>query len=281
MADRAADFAELHQPGNPLRLLNAWDAGSAKVFEAAGAPAIGTTSAGVAFALGQPDGERITREDVAASTRAIAEAVDIPVSADIETGFGMSPGDVAETVRMVIAAGGVGVNIEDASGHRHDPLREISDNVARLEAARGAADAEGVALFINARTDVYLLAVGEPETRLEEASTRLRAYVEAGASGVFAPRAVEPDDIRGLVEATSAPLNVLATGAPPVDELAALGVARISVGSGPILAALGLIQRAADEYLRDGTYTAMTQGAMSYPDANRLFAQARRAPIRD
>jgi 2-methylisocitrate lyase-like PEP mutase family enzyme len=281
MADRAALFAELHQPGKPLRLLNAWDAGSAKVFEAAGAEAIGTTSAGVAFVLGHPDGERITRDDVAASAKAIAEAVDIPVSADIETGFGNSPSEVAETVRMVIAAGAVGVNIEDASGHRHDPLREIGDAAGRLAAARAAADAEGVALFINARTDVYLLAVGEPETRLAEASARFQAYVEAGASGVFAPRAIDPEEIRALVAATSAPLNVLASGAPPVDELAALGVARISVGSGPILAALGLIQRCAEEYLNEGTYTAMTEGALSYPDANRLFAAARRAPIRD
>jgi len=280
MTDGATAFAELHQRGNPLRLLNAWDAGSAKVFEAAGAFAIGTTSAGVAFALGHPDGERIGRDDVAATTARIAEAVAIPVTADIESGFGDSPAEVAETVRAVIAAGAVGVNIEDATGHRHEPLREISDAVARLEAARQAAEREGVALFINARTDVYLLSVGEPETRLGEATTRLRAYVDAGASGVFAPRVVEPEVIAALVEATPAPLNVLATGAPPVEELAALGVARVSVGSGPCLAALGVISRAAEEFLRAGTYGAMTDGAMSYSDADRLFANTRDVPVR-
>ncbi len=280
MADRATVFAELHQRGNPLRLLNAWDAGSAKIFEAAGAFALATTSAGVAFALGRPDGERLTREEIAATTAAIAGAVDVPVSADIETGFGQSPAEVAETVRAVIAAGAVGVNIEDATGQRHDPLREIGDAASRIGAARAAADQEGVALFINARTDVYLLSVGEPETRLDEASARLRAYVEAGASGVFAPRAVDPEDIAALVEATAAPLNVLAAGAPPLAELAALGVARVSVGSGPILAALGLLTRAAEEFLGPGTYETMTSGAMSYADANRLFASTRDVPVR-
>ena len=117
----------------------------------------------------------------------------MPVSADIETGFGESPAEVAETVRAVIAAGAVGVNIEDASGHRHDPLRDISDAVARLEAARAAADDEGVALFINARTDVYLLSVGRARDAPGRGERALRAYVEAGASGVFAPRAVEPE----------------------------------------------------------------------------------------
>lgn len=280
MADGATAFADLHQRGNPLRLLNAWDAGSAKVFEAAGAYALGTTSAGVAFALGHPDGERIGRDEIAATTARIAEAVEIPVTADIESGFGDSPPEVAETVRAVIAAGAVGVNIEDATGHRHEPLREISGAVARLEAARQAAEREGVALFINARTDVFLLQVGEPETRLDEARARLRAFVEAGASGVFVPRAIEPDDIAALVEATPAPLNVLAAGAPPVDDLARLGVARVSVGSGPCLAALGLISRAADEFLKAGTYGAMTDGALSYADANRLFADSRDAPVR-
>lgn len=281
MADGATTFSELHQRGNPLRLLNAWDAGSAKVFEAAGALALGTTSAGVAFALGHPDGERITRAELAGVVASITGAVDIPISADIESGFGSTPAEVAETVRAVIAAGAVGVNIEDASGQRHDPLREVTDAAGRLAAARQAADQEGVALFINARTDVYLLAVGEPETRLGEATARLRAYGDAGASGVFAPRAIEPDAIAALVEATPLPLNVLANGAPSVDELAALGVARISVGSGPCLAALGVISRAAEEFLGPGTYATMTDGAMSYPDANRLFAQARAAPIRD
>ena len=267
-------FAELHVPGDPLRLLNAWDAGSAKLFADAGAKAIATTSAAVAFALGRPDGEAIGRDDVVEATRRIADAVDLPVTADIEAGFGETPQEVGETVRAIIGAGAVGVNIEDGTGDWDAPLRDVAGNVARLEAARAAADAEGVPLFINARTDVYLAGVGEPETRLDAATLRMQAYARAGASGVFVPLAIDPDTIAALVAATPLPLNVLGTGAPPVDELAALGVARVSVGSGPSLAALGLLQRIAHEFLEQGTYDLMDEGAMSYPDANRLFGGA-------
>jgi 2-methylisocitrate lyase-like PEP mutase family enzyme len=269
--EQAVAFGELHVSGEPLRLLNAWDAGSARLFQRAGARALGTTSAGVAFALGRPDGQRITRDELVDAVERIAAAVDVPVSADIEAGFGASPNEVGETVRRVIATGAVGVNIEDV-GDGGEPLRSLPDQVACLEAARAAAEREGVPLFVNGRTDVYLLGVGAEQDRLAHASERLRAYVEAGADGVFVPGVADPKTIAALVAATPAPLNVLAgPQSPSVGELAALGVARVSVGSGPSRATLALLQQIAREYLEDGTLDTLDEWSLPYDDANRLF----------
>lgn len=269
---KAETFRALHRPGVPLRLLNAWDAGTARLFEAAGSAAIGTTSAGIAFALGRPDGQYMDRSEMISSIGRIATAVEIPVTADIESGFGEEPSAVAETVRLTIDAGAVGVNLEDADKHEDNKLVRLEQQVDLVRAARRMADAAGVPLFINARTDVYLLGIGKESDRLAATLERLNAYIEAGADGVFVPGLRDSDTIAELAAKVEAPLNVLIwPGAPKVDELAELGVARVSVGSGPSRAALGSLKLMADQLIHEGTYTQLSTNALSYDDTNALY----------
>jgi 2-methylisocitrate lyase-like PEP mutase family enzyme len=264
--DRARAFRALHdRDAPPLRLLNAWDAGSAKVLVAAGAPALGTTSAGVAFALGLPDGERLTRDAMLAAVRPIAAAVTVPVSADLEAGYADKPAGVAETVRLALDAGAVGFNLED--GRVDGSLAPVEEQVARVRAAADAVRAAGIPAFINARTDTVLVgAHSEAET-----IARLRAYADAGADGLFVPGATDPGLLSRLVAATPLPLNVLANPAlPPVDELARLGVARVSSGSGPARIALSAAYAAAQELLGSpGTYGDGSE--LSYVEVNRIM----------
>lgn len=271
--ERARRFHALHAPGELLLLPNAWDAVSAAVFAAAGYPAVATTSSGVANALGYPDGERAPRDEVVAAVRRIAAAVGVPVSADIEAGFGASADEVGETVRRIVAAGAVGINLEDVT--YPDPrLYDLPAAVERVRAARRAAEAEGVALFVNARTDVYLLEVGAPETRLGEALRRARAFVEAGADGIFVPGTVDPETIGQLAAGTGAPLNVLSNaGLPPRAELRALGVRRVSLGSRAMSATLGYLRTMARELRDADVFLPDMRAAMSYGELNALFAK--------
>ena len=270
-AEKAARFRRLHE-GPILILPNAWDVASARIFETAGFQAIGTTSAGIAAAHGYPDGERISREEMLDAVRRIASGVDLPVSADIEAGYGATPEEVAETVRGVIAAGAVGINLEDATYQPASPLREIPRQVERIRAAREAAERSDFPLFINARTDVYWLGVGEPSSRLDHALRRLQAYRAAGADCLFVPGVRNPEEIAALAREIDGPLNVIAgAGVPAIPELARLGVARLSVGSGPIRATLTYLQQIADELLGPGTYSALTEGRITYDELNKLF----------
>lgn len=239
------------------------------MFEAAGAPALGTTSAGISFSLGLPDGEALSRDQAVAAVRLIASRVAVPVSADIESGYGENAADVAETVRMVIAAGAVGINIEDSGGGAS--LRPVAESAERVAAAREAADREGVPLFINARTDVFLVG-GEPnQTLVDRALERFSAFAFAGADGVFAPGATGDDTIETLVEGTDLPLNLLGSpGGPSIAHLAQLGVARVSSGSVPSRATLGLARALAEEYLESGTISAAS-GALEYDHVNELL----------
>jgi 2-methylisocitrate lyase-like PEP mutase family enzyme len=274
--DRAAAFRRLHQreAGAILVLPNAWDVMSARLVEEAGARAIATTSAGISWSLGRPDGQGLSRTEMLDAVRRIASAVRLPVTADVEGGYGKgTPDEVAETVRGVLAAGAVGVNLEDALGQSGQPLRTADDQAMRISAARAAAKAEGVDLFINARVDVYLMEVGAPETRFDEAIRRARAYVAAGADGVFVPGVIDAPTIRRLAGAVGAPLNILAKpGAPSAGELHELGVARVSAGSGITSAAMALIRRAAVELLGPGTYETL-RGGVSHADANALMSR--------
>jgi 2-methylisocitrate lyase-like PEP mutase family enzyme len=265
--DRARAFRALHaRSAAPLRLLNAWDAGSAKVLVAAGAPALGTTSAGVAFALGLPDGERLSRDAMLGAVRAIAGAVTVPVSADLEAGYADEPGGVTETVRLALGAGAVGFNLED--GRTDGSLTPVDEHAARIRVAAEAVRASGIPAFLNARTDTVWLRTdgGEAET-----IARLRAYAGAGADGLFVPGATDPALLRRLVAATPLPLNVLASPAlPPVDELARLGVARVSSGSGPARLALSAAYAAAQELLgSEGTYGDGV--GLSYAEVNAIM----------
>lgn len=268
-AERARRFRELHVPGTPLVLANAWDVASARVVEEADAAAVATTSAGVAWALGFPDGDRLPRERAVDLVARVAAAVAVPVTADIENGFADKPEGVAETVRQIVAAGAAGVNIEDMaypdSGATPLPIAEQAE---RLAAARAAADAMGVPLFINARIDTYLRGLGDPDDRFAATVQRATAYLDSGASGVFVPGIADPETISALVEAVDAPVNIMAgPGSPAIGELARLGVARVSLGSSLAQAAYAVVRRAAREAFTQGTYTAL-EGALEYGELN-------------
>ncbi|MGW3290303.1 isocitrate lyase/PEP mutase family protein [Streptomyces sp. NPDC001002] len=272
LRDRALAFRSLHVPGDPLVLPNAWDTASARIVEDAGAAAVATTSAGLAWALGAADGDRLDRDGALAAVARIVAAVDVPVSADIESGYAQDAAGVADTIRAVIAAGAVGVNIEDALYEAGAGLlRPVAEQAERIAAAREAADSAGVPLFVNARIDTFLRGGGEVDVTLERAA----AFLAAGADGIFVPGAVEPGTVKLLADGIEGPLNVMVhPGAAPVAELAALGVARVSAGSGLAQAAHALVRRAARELLDTGTYETLADG-LDYGELNRLLGAVR------
>jgi len=273
--DLATRFHELHvASGDDILVLpNAWDAMSARLVEAAGARAIATTSAGISWALGYPDGQGLTRDAMVAAVRVIVDAVLVPVTADVESGYGTgSPEDVAETARAVIAVGAVGINLEDSPGRDGAVILDADDQAARIAAAREAATKAGVDLFINARVDTYVRKVGNDDERFDETIRRAKLYAAAGANGIFVPLVADADTIRRLAAAVGAPLNVIGgPGVPTVPELRALGVARVSAGPGLARSVMFHIRRAAIEMLGPGTYDSLRE-QLSSPDANALFA---------
>lgn len=269
--DKAKLFHELHRPGQPLVLANVWDAASARLVAAAGAPAIATASASVSWTLGAQDGGGLDRDRALTQTALVAGTLDLPVTADLEDGFADTPAGVAETITGLLATGAVGVNLEDGAPEGGPALRPLEDAAARIAAARTAAYATGVDLYINARTDVFLRGVGRPEDRLDEAVARARVLVDAGASGVFVPGVADPEVIAALAKAITVPLNVLAgPGSPNIAELAALGVARVSLGPGLAEVAYAGVKRAAEEVYASGTYGALADG-LGYGEINGLF----------
>lgn len=271
--DRARAFRGMHDRSRVLLLPNAWDAGSARLFAQRGFAAIATTSGGVAWSLGHADGEHAPLAEVLAAIARIARAVDLPVTADIECGYGATPDEVGATVREVIAAGAVGVNLEDGTPG-HGPLRERDEAAARIRAARAAADASGVPIVINARVDLWLRSPGDPARHLPEATERARAYLAAGADVVFPLGLADGPTLAALVRAVDAPVNVAALpGVPPLDELARLGVARVSTATRFATLALGAVDRAAREVLASGRFDALAAD-FSYLDAQRLFEPA-------
>jgi 2-methylisocitrate lyase-like PEP mutase family enzyme len=268
---KALQFRQLHRGPGVLILPTAWDVASARIFEDAGFPAIATTSAGIAFSLGYPDGQRIPREEMMARIGRIARAVHVPVTADIEAAYGPSPEDAARTTRELVQAGVVGMNLEDGSGNPDRPLIDLQLAVEKIRAARQAAVKLPAQIVINARTDVYLLPGGNPDADYSEAVRRLVAFRDAGADCVFAPGLKDADRIGRLVKAVECPLNILAVpGTPSIPDLEKLGVIRVSLGSGPMRATLGLLRRMAAELKALGTYGAM-EGAVPYAEVNKLL----------
>ena len=268
-SERAAHFRRLHEQ-RPLVLPNAWDAVSARVIEQAGALAIATTSAAVSWTYGRGDGQKIQREEMIRTIRSIAQAVEVPVSADVEGGYD----DLAETVRAVVAAGACGVNLEDSPGPNGETLMAPEAHAERIRAAREAARAAGGDLVINARTDVFLFQVGAPETRFDEAVRRSNLYRAAGADCLFVPGVIDAETIAALVRAIDGPVNVMAKpGAPSIPELGKLGVARVSVGPAVALAALATTQRAARELLEHGTYSTLEK-SLTFADVEGLFSRS-------
>lgn len=251
----AADlFRSLHRPGNPVLLPNVWDAASARIVESSGFPALATTSAGVAYAAGYRDGERIPRDLMVDAVARICAAVRIPVTADMEAGHGASPEDVRRTALAVLDAGAIGLNIED-SAQDEAVLIDPSLQAEKIRAVREAGVERGIPIVINARTDAFFSPAAERLDRMEEAVRRASAYRAAGADCVFVPGIREPDVIRALVERLACPVNILAgPGSPRVEELARLGVARISLGSGPMRAAMTFLRRLVRTVLEHGTY---------------------------
>ncbi|MEV4343463.1 isocitrate lyase/phosphoenolpyruvate mutase family protein [Actinoplanes sp. NPDC049596] len=255
MTDKAALFRSLHIPGTPLVLVNVWDAATARIAAASGAPAVATTSAGVAWSLGAPDGDALDRAEAIAAIRRVAAAVEVPVTADIESGFGATPAEVAETVRLVAEAGAVGVNLEDGD-------RTVEEQAERITAARTAG------VFVNARLDAYLRGRGD----LDETVARAQAFIEAGADGIFVPGVVDPSTVAALAERIPAPLNILTgPGAPTVGELAKLGVARVSLGSGAAQAAYGMFRRVTRQALEEGTYAEELAESYDFGELNDLM----------
>ncbi len=270
-AELARQFLELHRGPKILVLPNAWDVSSARIFEDAGFPAIGTSSAGVAFSLGYPDGQKIPRDEMLAAVRRIAEAVDVPVTADMEAGYGSTPEEVSDTARAAIAAGAVGMNLEDGVDGKPDFLADVNRQTEIIQAVSEVAEGAALPFALNARTDIFLYGIGPAETRLARAIERLNAYRAAGAPSLFAPGVKDAEIIAQLARGVAGPLNILATvGTPPVAELQQLGVARVSVGSGPMRATLGFLGRMARQLRGEGVFTLMTDGALPYADANRL-----------
>jgi 2-methylisocitrate lyase-like PEP mutase family enzyme len=269
--EKAMQFRQRHRGPGALVLANAWDVASARIFEEAGFPAIATTSAGIAYSLGYPDGQHIPREEMIARIARIARAVKVPVTADVESGYGSTPEDAARTTRELVQAGAVGMNLEDASGDPNQPLLELQLAVEKIKAARLAAAQLRVPMVVNARTDVYLLPGGDPQAQYSEALRRLIAYRDAGADCVFAPGLKDVETIGRLVGDLQCPLNILAVpGTPPIPELEKLGVARVSLGSGPMRATLGLLRRLAEELKTAGTYNALDE-AVPYAEVNKML----------
>ena len=267
----AEDFRKLHRAPPILLLPNCWDPMSARIFEAAGFPAGATTSGGLAWALGYQDGEKAPWPEVVAATRRIAEAVRVPVSADIEEGYGDTPDVVGRKVAEIIRAGAVGINLEDGTPRPAMPVRPIEDAVARIRAAREAAANAGIPAVINARIDLYLKNVGDPAGRFDETVERASAYLAAGADCIYPFGFIDMDTVGRLAKAIPAPINIVArAGTPPVAELQKLGVARITIASGATLAVMSLIKTIGEDLRATGTFDGIGH-SMNRPEAQKLF----------
>ncbi|MBA1158388.1 isocitrate lyase/PEP mutase family protein [Microvirga mediterraneensis] len=242
---KAEAFKALHVPGRPIVLFNVWDAGTAKAVAASGAKALATGSWSVAAAHGFEDGEYMPFDLALANLERIVAASDLPVTIDLESGYGATPEEVGATIARTVRAGAIGFNIED--GVRETALRDAPEQAARLRSAREAADRLGIPAFLNARTDVFLIAASDQhESLVETALERGRAYADAGADGFFVPGLADERLIAQVVEASPLPVNIMAGAkTPKAARLAELGVARISHGPGPYRMAMKALEDAA------------------------------------
>jgi 2-methylisocitrate lyase-like PEP mutase family enzyme len=255
-AEKAAAFQALHQRAEAFVIANPWDAGTARILTGLGFSALSTTSAGLAFTLGRRDGTAaVSREEALANAKSIVEATHLPVAADLENGYGHAPEAAAETIRLAAAAGLVGGSIEDATGDEAHPIYDFNQAVERIAAAVAAARALPFPFMLVARAENYLH--GRPD--LDDTIRRLQAFEAAGAEVLYAPGLIRAEDIRKVCASVRKPVNVLMgiKGAPPLSvvQLGALGVRRVSLGSGFSRAALTAFVHAAREVRDDGTFT--------------------------
>jgi len=314
-AQKASRLLELHHGSQPLILINAWDAASAAMIEHCGLPAIATSSAAMANALGFPDGQYLPWPQMLEAVARVCRAVKVPVTADIESGFAANVTALETSITQIVQAGAVGVNLEDvmpanpahqntdaknadaknddaknADPVRHgSPLFPLPVQIARIQAARRAGQTAGIHLVINARTDAYWQAGVDPAEAMRNTLERGKAYLQAGADCIFIPGLRNPDHIKTVIDYLRAnppsvdslpadhgepAINILAgPGVPSIPELAKLGVKRVSYGSGPHRAAMGLLRRMAEEARASGTYTALTEGAVPYEEINGLMGR--------
>ena len=264
-AETAMLFHRLHEGPEPLLLPNAWDAGSARLMESLGAKAVATTSAGVAWTHGYPDGDVLPVRMLVSSIVAIARAIRVPLTVDVEGGYSDDPAAVEETVARVVEAGAVGINIEDGPG-APDLL------CLKIERAKRAGQHFGIDLFVNARTDIYLRGLAPEGKRVAEVLARAKLYRNAGASGIFVPGLRDASEIKAVAADAGLPLNVMAwPGLPAAAELAQLGVRRLSAGSGISQALWGKAAALAEDFLKTGKSEPLGEGAMAYPAINALF----------
>jgi 2-methylisocitrate lyase-like PEP mutase family enzyme len=270
--EKAEILRALHQPGRPLVLVNAWDCATARIVEKAGSAAIATTSAGIAFSYGYPDGQKIPPSLMLEAVARICHSVSVPVTADLEAGYGSTPEELERTVSGMLEAGAVGLNLEDHVGEPKDPLVDSSRQLEKIRAVKEAGKRFGVPIVLNARTDSYLRGLGSKSEMFDETIRRGEAYRDAGADCVFVPGLSDPAVIGEIVRRLACPINILAVaGSPSIEELAHLRVARVSLGSGPIRATLSLMRRLADEVLTRGTFSTL-EGIISHASMNELMS---------
>lgn len=266
MSENAAIFRQLHGGPQPLRLPNAWDAGSARLFESLGAAAIATTSAGLAWALGYADGGKLPVDAAIHAAAGIARVLTVPLSIDMENGYSDDAATVGETIRRLLNVGVAGINIEDGS-------QAPTALAAKIEAIKNAAAKAGSDIFVNARTDVYLANLADASRRVDETLSRGAIYRAAGADGLFVPGLHEPAEIQAVVAEAGLPLNVMAwPGLMPVHEMGRLGVRRFSAGSGISQMLWGHAETLARNFLDSGRSESLVEGAMSYGRIQALFA---------
>lgn len=269
--EQAETFRRCHRTPPLLVLPNAWDAASARIFAACGFDAVATTSGGLAWALGYADGEHAPWPEVVAATARIVRAAGVPVTADIETGYGETQEALAKSIGEIVAAGAVGVNLEDGVLRGGAPILPPAAMVERIRAAREAARAAGVPIVINARTDLYLRNIGDAASRFDDAVARAKAYLAAGADCFYPIGLRDPATIERLVKAVGAPVNInVRAGSPGIAELERLGVARVSTASQLSLVAYGAARQAA-QAMRDSGGFAALDPSMSHPEAQQLF----------
>lgn len=266
MPANAAIFRQLHCGPQPLRLPNAWDAGSARLFESLGAAAIATTSAGLAWALGYADGGKLPVDAAIHAAAGIARVLTVPLSVDMENGYADDAATAGETIRRLLDVGVAGINIEDSS---HAP----AVLAAKIEAIKNIAAKSGSDVFVNARTDVYLANLADASRRVDETLSRGALYRAAGADGLFVPGLHDPMEIQAIVAGAGLPLNVMAwPGLMSVHELGQLGVRRFSAGSGISQMLWGQAETLARDFLDNGRSESLANGAMPYGRIQALFA---------
>ena len=276
LTEKAEDFRRLHDRKGVLVLPNAWDVPSARVFEDEGFPAVATSSAGMLVSLGYPDGEGIPLGEFISAVGRLARVLSVPLSVDVIGGFGGRPEEVVRSVKAVVKAGAVGINIEDFF-HESKTLLPVEKQVARLRALVRL-QMSGVPFVINARTDALRFARGDQDARIEEAMRRAEAYSDVGADCVYPLGLTGAESISRFVKALDFPTNVMVRkGLPPVQDLKRLGVARVSFGPSASYAAMGLLRRASKEVLKHGTYGTLVEGAVSFDELNALAVPRRKS----